>query len=375
MFTKRITICRLFGIDIHIDLSWLLIAGLIVWSFARDVFPAQYKHLPAAGYWLMGVAMAVGLLFSIIFHEMAHSLVAQRQGIAIRGITLFIFGGVAEMEEEPPSARAEFLMTIVGPLASLLLAIVFFGLDLILRQAGSGPALIGVLESLAVMNFVLAVFNMIPAFPLDGGRILRSVLWAWKGSLKWATGIASSLGSGFGIVLIVLGVWKILNQQWWGLWSIFIGMFVRYAAQMSYQQMLVRRGLEGEPVRHFMRENPVTVSSSTNLKDLVEHYVYRHHYKMFPVVDDGRLLGCVTIPRIKETPTEAWPSKTVADILQPCSEENTINSSADAMKALSRMNRTKASRLMVVDAGQLRGIISLKDLLDFLSLKVELEEE
>jgi len=375
MFTRRFTICRLFGIAIHIDLSWLLIAGLVVWSFATNYFPAEIRNLPAGVYFLMGVGVAAGLLFSIIFHEMSHCIVARQQGISIQGITLFLFGGVAEMEEEPPSPKSEFLMTIAGPLASLLLALCFWMATFPFERHGWGAVVTAVLWYLMAMNLGLAIFNMIPAFPLDGGRILRSILWGWKGSLRWATGIATSLGSGFGILLIVGGMLYVLNENWGGIWWILIGMFVRYAAQMSYQQMLVRRGLEGEPVRKFMREHPVTVAPSVGLKDFVENYVYRHHYKMFPVIDGGQLIGCVTTSGLKAVSAEQWAGKSIADILQPCSEENTIAPDADAMKALSRMNRNKSSRLMVVERGELKGIISLKDLLDFLSLKIELEHE
>ena len=375
MFTRRITICRLFGIAIHIDMSWLLVAGLVIWSFAVNYFPQEIRGLPVTVYLLMGVGVAVGLLFSIIFHEMSHCLVAKRQGIAIQGITLFLFGGVAEMEEEPPSPKSEFLMTIAGPLASLFLAAVFWLIARLFQAPGWGGILSQVFGYLMIMNFGLAIFNMIPAFPLDGGRILRSVLWGWKGNLRWATSIATSLGSGFGIILIVAGMLLVVNKDWGGIWWVLIGMFVRYAAQMSYQQMLVRRGLEGEPVRKFMRENPVTVAPSVGLRDFVENYVYRHHYKMFPVLEDGRLVGCATTSRLKDVSIEEWGGKTVSDILQPCSEENTIPPNADAMKALSRMNRNRVSRLMVVENGRLQGILSLKDLLDFLSLKIELEEE
>lgn len=355
-------------------MSWLLIAALVIWSFATNYFPAEVRHLPTGAYFLMGAGVAVGLLFSIVFHEMSHCLVAKQQGIAIQGITLFLFGGVAEMEHEPPSPKSEFLMTIAGPLASLVLAIVFWVAAGFFPTRGPGRAIEAVLGYLMVMNLGLAIFNMIPAFPLDGGRILRSLLWGWKGDLRWATGIATSLGSGFGVILIVAGMLLVINQQWGGIWWVVMGMFVRYAAQMSYQQMLVRRGLEGEPVRKFMRENPVTVAANVDLRDFVENYVYRHHYKMFPVIEEGRLRGCATTSALKSIPAEQWPQKTVADILQLCSDENTIAPDADAMSALSKMNRAKASRLMVAQNGELKGILSLKDLLDFLSLKMELEE-
>lgn len=374
MFTRRITLCRLFGIAIHIDMSWLLIAGFVTWSFSVNYFPEEVRNQPFIVYLLMGLGVAAGLLFSIVFHEMSHCLVAQKQGISIQGITLFLFGGVAEMESEPPSPKAEFLMTIAGPLASLFLAGVIWGICQWLQVLEWGQALYAVLAYVMFLNLGLAIFNMIPAFPLDGGRILRSVLWHFKGSLRWATGICANLGSAFGIIMIVGGVLLVFNQHWGGIWTVFIGFFIRYAARMSYQQMLVRRGLEGEQVRRFMRENPVTVSASVGLRDFVENYVYRHHYKMFPVMENGTLQGCVTTTMLKAVPMEEWGNKKVSDILQPCSDENTIAPDADAMRALTKMNQNQVSRLMVVERGSLRGILSLKDLLDFLSLKIDLED-
>jgi CBS domain-containing protein len=232
----------------------------------------------------------------------------------------------------------------------------------------------GVLGYLAFINGLLAVFNLIPAFPLDGGRILRSILWKVKGNLKWATRISSQIGGGFGIFLIILGVMRFLAGNFiGGMWFFLIGLFIQNAAKMSYQQLVVRKALEGENLRRFMNAEPVTVSPDMSLQELVDDYILRHHYKMLPVVNSHQLLGCVTLKQVKQIPREEWPSTTVRDLAEHCSPENTIGPDVDAVQALAQMRRNNSSRAMVVENDRLVGVVSLKDLLEFLSLKVELE--
>ena len=376
MFGKTIRLFNLFGFEVKVDLSWTIIVVLIIWSLSIGVFPHLYEGLSTRTYWIMGVTGAIGLFLSIIVHEFSHSLVARTQGMSMKGITLFIFGGVAEMGEEPPSPKSEFLMSVAGPIASLLIAGLFYGIFYLGVQGGWPEALNGTTGYLAFINLVLAGFNLVPAFPLDGGRILRSGLWAYTGNLRWATRIASTLGSGFGIFLIIMGVFQVLGGNFvGGMWWFLIGMFVNSAAKSSYQQLLVRRALEGEPVRRFMKNDPVTVQPAVTVQELMEDYIYEHYYKLFPVVEDGnKLVGCVTTKQVKEVPKEERAAKRVGDVMAPCSADNTIEPEADAMKALSLMHRTGGSRLVVVDKGKLAGILTLKDLTQFLSLKIELEE-
>jgi Zn-dependent protease/predicted transcriptional regulator len=376
MFGKRIKLFKLLGFEVRIDWSWIIIAILIAWSLSKGVFPSYYKNLSAQTYWWMGIIGALGLFLSIIAHEFSHSLVARKYGLPMKGITLFIFGGVAEMEEEPQSPRVEFLMAIAGPLSSIVIALIFYGIHAAGKQAGLAEPINGVVGYLGWINAIVAGFNLLPAFPLDGGRVLRSILWGAKKNLRWATYISSRIGSGFGILLIILGVIQVFRGNFiGGMWWFLIGMFLQGAAKASYQQLITRKALEGEPIRRFMKTDPVTLSPSVSLEHLVEDYVYKYHFKMFPVVEDSdRLLGCVTTKQVKEIPRQYWNRKTVGEVASQCSPENTIAPQADAMKALSVMKRTGNSRLMVVERGRLVGIIALNDMLEFLSLKVELED-
>lgn len=375
MFGKGITLFRLLGFEVKVDMSWIVLAILVAWSLSTGLFPQEAKGLSTGTYWLMGIFGAAGLFLSIILHEFSHSLVARKRGMAMKGITLFIFGGVAEMEEEPPGAWTELLMAAAGPLASIVIALVFYALY-VLGAGGVMPVPAhAVVGYLALINALLAGFNLIPAFPLDGGRMLRAVLWAVKKDLHWATRVSSWVGSAFGFFLIFMGVLNILRGHFiGGMWWLLIGMFLNSAARMSYQRLVVRRALEGEKVRRFMSEDPVTVSPSLTVDRLLEDVVYRHHHKMYPVVtESGELTGCVSTQDIKGVPRDEWSQTTVGDLSSSCSSENTIGPDEDATKALSAMNRSSKSRLLVVEGDRLVGILALKDLLHFLSLKVDLE--
>ena len=376
MFGKRIKLFKLLGFEVNIDLSWIIIAGLITWSLAAWIFPNMSPGLSEATYWYMGIVGALGLFASIVAHEFCHSIVARRFGMPMKGITLFIFGGVAEMGDEPPTAKAEFFMAIVGPLSSIAIGAICYVIYRAGESAGWNPPVNSVIFYLAYINGILAAFNLLPAFPLDGGRVLRSVLWGVKGNLRWATRISSTIGSAFGIGLIIFGVFQfIYGNIIGGVWMFLIGMFLKSAAQMSYQQLLVRKALEGESVRRFMNNHPVTVQDSITVAQLVDDYIYKYHYKMFPVLSGDRLVGCITTREVKEIPRENWTHETIREAASACSPENTISPNTDAIKALGKMNQSGVSRLLVVEDGRLVGIVTLKDLLDFFSLKVELEEK
>jgi Zn-dependent protease len=374
MFGRRLVLFELFGFKVQADMSWLFLALLVTWSLAQGLFPAFYPGLSSATYWKMGVIGMIGLFGSLVLHELSHALVARHYGLSIKGITLFIFGGVAEMDEEPDSAKTEFLMAIAGPIASLALAAGFHGLTLAGAGQGVPVSVLGVGGYLAFINVVLALFNLIPAFPLDGGRALRAALWYWKGDLRWATRLASRCGEVFGILLIFLGVLSVLTGDFiGGMWLSLIGLFLRGAASASYYQLMTRQAFEGEPVSRFMTLDPVSVPPELSVERLIEDYVYGYHHDLFPVVEDGRLVGSVSVRQIKEIPRSKWAMVEVSDILVPCAPDNTIGPRVDAVKALSIMRRSGNSRLMVAEGGRLLGIVALKDLLAFLGLKMDLE--
>lgn len=375
MTPRQLPLFRLFGFQVKLDLSWLLIALLITWTLAAGLFPQSYPGLSREMYWWMGITGAAGIFFSIVFHEFCHSLVARHYGLNIRGITLFIFGGIAEMEKEPATPKSEFMIAIAGPLASFLLAFVFYQVHLLATANEWSVFIIGVTYYLAYLNTILAIFNLVPAFPLDGGRMLRAALWAWKKNLRSATRIASQIGSGFGLVMMILGVlWVLQGIFIAGMWWFLIGVFLRVTAAASFKQVLLQEALQDQPIRRFMTSQPLTVPPSLSIEQLVQDYIYRHHFKMFPVIENSRLLGCITTREVKTVPQEQWSDRTVGELTSPCSADNTVSPDTDAMQVLLLMTQPNASsRFMVVEDQRLIGIISLTDLKEFLSLKLELE--
>jgi Zn-dependent protease/CBS domain-containing protein len=362
---SRVQLGRLFGISLGFDLSWLIVALLVTWSLATEYFPSILPELTPEGAWLLGAASALGLFGSVLFHELAHALAARQFGVATRRITLFIFGGVAELDDEPPTPLAEFVIALAGPAASLLamggslLLAPFF-----LALSGSIPASMAILW-VGRMNLMLALFNLVPAFPLDGGRVLRSILWWWRKDLLGATRISSLLGQVFAFTLIGLGVLRILSSGNIadGVWLCLIGLFVRNAARTAYQQVAWRQLLAGEPVSQFMRTNPVVVPRHISIDELMHSYVPLHKLATFPVVDDQRLLGLVDAQAAARTPRAEWQRQSVGTLTEPCSEINTVAPETDALDALARMRRSGLGRLLVVSGDRLVGTLTLADLL------------
>ena len=373
MFWRRFRLFSLFGFDVWIDASWLLLAALISWTLADAVFPDIVPHLDTATYWWMATAATVGLLFSIVFHEMAHSLVARHYGLSIRGITLFIFGGVAEMESDPHSPRTELLMAAAGPAASLLLSAALFSLVALAESVNWPEAVRGTLWYLGFINGMLALFNLVPAFPLDGGRMLRAALWIWRRDLAWATRIAAGAGNLFGLVLILLGVFDVMTGQFVaGMWRFLIGMFLRGAAETSYQELVARTTLEGMRVSQLMNREPISVPPEIPISALIDDFVYRHHHRSFPVTRHGLLVGCVGTEQAARIDRSAWATTPIERIMMPCGAADVVASDVEALGALAQMRRSGRSRLWVVDHGRLVGVLSLHDMLELLTAMLEL---
>ena len=369
MFGTRWRLFRLLGIPISLDASWLIILALLTWTLI-DLFREAVPDLPVATYWVMGLGAALAFFTCIVLHELGHALVAKAVGIPIRGITLFLFGGVAEMEDEPPSASSEFLMAVAGPAVSAVLTAVFWLASGLVEV----PAVVLPLRYLAGINLAVLIFNLVPAFPLDGGRVLRSILWGALRNLRRATYWAALSGQAFAWLLIGLGIMHFFaGYVFHGIWLGLIGLFLHNAARGSYQQILIRQALRGERVSRFMNRKPIVVPPGLDLRTWVEDYVYRFHRKMFPVASNGHVEGVIGTQALAKYPRQEWAKHTVAEAMRQDVDLLSIAPDADALEALGKMQRTGSSRLLVIDGHQLVGIVSLKDLLRFLDLKLELE--
>ncbi|TNE41003.1 MAG: site-2 protease family protein [Alphaproteobacteria bacterium] len=373
MFRNRVKILRLVGFDVYVDASWLILAALVTWSLATGYFPAAQKGFEASVYWAMGLAGAMGLFVSIVLHELSHSVVARGFGMKIRGITLFIFGGVAELQDEPPSAVAEFFVAIAGPLASFALAFLFSWLSGAGGEASAANPANLVAGYLGLINLVLAMFNLLPAFPLDGGRVFRAALWFFRGDMRSATLTAANFGNFFGLFFIVSGFAFIFMGNFvGGIWWALIGLMLRGAAQGAMQDQLAREHFEGEPVSRFMVLDLISVPPDISIQAFIDDYLYRHFHDVYPVVDNGRVLGLVAAKEVKAIARDVWGTTHIRDILHPLSPENSVHPDTDAMQALALMTRTGNYRLLVVDGERLIGLVTMKDLMRLFEMKIDL---
>lgn len=375
---NRITLFTLFGFPVRFHPSWFIILFLVTWTLAVGYFPIRYgPAISTEVYWMMGLIGALGLFVSVIIHEFFHSFMARRFGLPIHGITLFLFGGVSEMVKEASSPKAEFLIAIIGPVISVVLAGVFYLIALFISQAGGSVVFLGIFSYLAWINLILAIFNMLPAFPLDGGRVLRAGLWQWKHNIEWATRIAARIGKGFGVLLIALGILSLLVGSFiGGIWWILIGSFLHNAAKNAYEQLLMQKSLAGLSVQQFMQTQPVTVPADITLRKLVEDYFYRYPLKTYPVVaQEGRLAGCVQLDQVKTVPKVAWSDHQVAEVVQSCPVDQSITPDTEITEAIAKMEQTGQMTLMVTINDHLLGTLSLPDVMAFLSTKQKLEED
>jgi len=371
---KRIKLFKLFGFEVRLHPSWFIIAVLVAWSLAMGLFPFYYKGLASWVYWTMGIAGALLLFASVIVHELLHSLVARHFGMPMHGITLFIFGGIAEMTDEPPSATAEFSMAVAGPLTSVALGFIFLWLYSFGLSAGWSVPFTGVLSYMRWINFVLAAFNFLPAFPLDGGRALRAILWGRSKKIVWSTKVASRFGSAFGFVIIAVGVFYFLmGSLIGGAWWVLIGLFLNKASKMSYQNIIMREILKNEKVRDFMDPQPVTVSPDITVREFVKNFVYRYRYSNFPVTNSMSLKGCLNIEMLRDLPREEWDKHTVKEYVKQCSSDSVISADESAVKLMSYLQTGEKKLIMVVEGDKLAGTIDTQHLSEQFALKLRLE--
>lgn len=362
---------RLLGIPIDVDLSWVLVFVLLAYSISTGYFARMFPgRMPAANL-ALGVAATALFFATLLAHELAHCYFARRSGIPIAGITLFIFGGVSRMKSEPASPSDEFRMAIAGPLTSFALALCFALLAL-LSTSGSAAA---VLTYVAFANVLVGAFNLLPGFPLDGGRVLRSFVWHATNDLRKATRVSSFTGQALGWTMIIIGVANFLRgNTLGGVWLVFIGWFLNNAAQASYQQVLVRRAFEGLLVSDVMTPGFEAVAPETTLEDLVDEYFLRTHADTYPVVRDDALLGVVRLDELREVPRADWPRLQVSRIARPVDEAFLIGAHEPAWNALARMGEQGHSTLFVMDRNRLVGSVRQEYLARLLKLRMVAED-
>ncbi len=371
MIGRGFLLGTVFGVPIRIDYSWLVIAALLTWSLSL-LFGQEYPYLGTASRILLGISGALLLFGSVLAHELSHAMVALKNGVGIRGITLFIFGGAAEMIDEPETARAELAIAIAGPTMSLGLALVFG----VLHYAGLGLVplpLVDLADRLKWMNLLLVGFNLVPGFPLDGGRVLRAMLWGIWGKLSPATRAAAQVGSLFGALLVALGLLSALfyGNVLGGIWFVLIGLFLRNAAGMSYQQLFVRRALDGIRARDLMTLDFVGVPPEMTLEDVVEKVIYPKGVSELPVVVEGRLAGMLRLATIRARERSSWRHLTAGDLMSRDAIDEAISPDDEAVKVLSLLGG-EDRMLAVVDGGELVGVVTRQDLLRRLQIRQEL---
>jgi Zn-dependent protease/CBS domain-containing protein len=366
------TVARIRGIPIGVHYTWAIAVVLITWSLAAGYFPASYPGWSRQTYWIVGAAAALLLFFSVLFHELCHSFVAQARGLAVKSITLFIFGGVSNIAQESEDPQDEFLISVVGPLSSLALAGLFW-LGVLAIPNDSSP-LGALVNYLATINLGLAVFNILPGFPLDGGRVLRAILWGSTGSMVRGTTIATTVGQVVAFLFIGYGIWQffIEGDALGGIWIGFIGWFLNSAAEATRRQVQVQEGFRGIRVEHVMTPDPPTVSPALSVRELVDEYILRRGLRALPVAQDGRIVGLVTLSDVKHVPETEWFGNSVGAIMtRP--PLRTIGPEAPVTRSLERLVEDDVNQLLVVDKdGTLLGILTRGDVMRFLQMRGEL---
>lgn len=370
MFRHSIPIGRIFGISIDLDYSWFLIIGLLAWIFAVSYYPAEFHTWTTGEYWLMGILTSIMLFVSVLIHELGHSVVARHFGLSVPRITLFIFGGVSEIAAEPADAATEFWIAIVGPLTSFALAAVFWELEPV---AASSQPLLALCKYLAFINLVLGAFNLIPGFPLDGGRVLRAAVWRVTGRFQRATTTAAVTGRFFGFFLIFLGVWQALAGNFInGLWIAFIGWFLESAAGSQLQTAAVKNLVGEHKVLDAMKRDFPEVPGDITLQELVDKYVLTQGAQNFVVDGSGAGAGggsgMLTLKEIRTVPRSAWATTTAAQAMTPLQKLDATRSDAKLWSALEKMGHDGVGQLPVTDGNRIVGILSREDIVHYLRL-------
>jgi Zn-dependent protease len=360
----------LFGIPIDLDFSWFLIFGLLTWMLAVGYFPQKFKGGSLAEYWILGAVSAVMLFVCVLLHELGHSLVAQRYNVSVGRITMFIFGGVSQITAEPPSASAEFWISIAGPAVSFALALFFS----VAKQFVVGyMPLLAMVTYLALLNLILGMFNLLPGFPLDGGRVLRAAVWGATRDFRRATLVAANTGRFFGYFMIFSGLFLLLHGDVFdGIWIAFIGWFLESAASSQVQQTMVRGLLVGHKVGEVMKREFEPLPGDLTLEELVEKHVLVGGQRAFIISRSGRPVGLLTLSTVREVPRSKWATTTAGEAMVPMERLISIPASAELWTALEKMGRDGVNQLPVVDDGTIIGLLARDDVVDYLRVLQQL---
>lgn len=358
-------LARILNIDIYIHIGWLLIFGLFSLTLAQNYFPQELPGYEISSYWAAGIITTLAIFASVLAHEYAHSLVAIKEGIAIKRIVLFIFGGVAQIEQEPQSPITELKITAAGPLTSLVIALVMGLVTLFLPQ---GRLFTEAVFFTARLNLIVAIFNLVPAFPLDGGRLLRAAIWHFSKNLLKATRIAVGFGSALAFVAIGSGFVLLFFRGWiWGLWYVFLGWMIYQAGQSSYSQLVFQEAFSGIKVARLMSSPPQTIPPDTTLQQLADLF-YQHKFSAFPVFYGSTTHGLVSLHQIKEVPREKWPYTPVVSVMTPLKECIVAAPDDDAAMLMMRMAAENEGRALVMEDGRLAGLISRTDMMRLIQM-------
>lgn len=361
---------KISGIPIRIHFSWFLVFGLITWALATQYFPQVAPELPQTTNWLRGALAALLLFLSVIIHELSHSFIARRYKIPITSITLFIFGGVAQMKKEPSAPKAELNMALAGPFSSYILGLIFF---IFYRLAGDYQGLKAIANYLFQINIILGTFNLFPGFPMDGGRVLRAILWERTGNYLNATKMASKTGQIIALFFMIAGFIPLMAGRLDGLWFILIGWFLYTAAQSSYRQATTRDILAGVKVKDVMAHDVITVHSDMSLSELVDNYFLRYGFGGFPVVEGERLVGIISLKEIKGILKNKWFNTSAKDVMQAFDKSLAVSEDNDVSTILEKIIREDKGRFLVMKSDRLVGIITRSGIANYLKIKGELK--
>ena len=363
------------GIEIEINLSWLIIFGLITFMMATNFFPQNYPDISPIIGWVLGSIMAILMLLSILLHELSHSIVSINQGIEVKKITLFIFGGIALLDKDPDYPIQELKIALAGPAMSLLLFLIFTFIYNFLGYLGVESYLIAPLIYVSSVNLIIVLFNMVPAFPLDGGRVLRALIWHFQGSLQKATKVTSSMGNIFGYLLIFLGLYIVFNGNVLnGIWFVFIGWFIKQLSESSYQNTIMTDLFTKIKVSTFMSKNVISVGAHLSIEALVENYFYKYKYTSFPVIETDRVIGIVTVENIKTLNRDEWDRTIVRNIITPINNDLIVYPEDNVSSAIKKIFQNGIGRVLVMDGETLTGIVSRTDILNYIRIHSQLEE-